>query len=304
MRLASAIKVRVTIWQDTSRRATLHDLRDRPRGGKMVLPAAWWRIEGWPTADEWQAFGSVGTLVVAVVAAGFAWWQIKQARDLSREQAQPYVAAYLDHSKEVDPSMMFFVIKNFGSTAAHDVRVSVDPPMERAWGKTAEPEPINVPATLPMLVPGQEWTTLFDWLPHRILAELKDVYTVTIKYKDSHGNEMAQAVSSIDWTHHGITRKLGVRTTHHIGKSVQDINVTLRKWSEGASGPLSVLVRDGSAKDERERERFAQGLREHETIHREEEVETTHDLTDSEASAASTGSFVDPDEPNTGPPGH
>lgn len=269
-----------------------------------MLPAAWWRIEGWPTAAEWQAFGSVGTLVLAVVAAGFAWWQIRQARALSREQAQPYVAAYLEHSKEVDPSMMFFVIKNFGLTAAHDVTISVDPPMKRAWGNVPNPEPVGMPSVLTTLVPGQEWTTLFDWLPHRINAGLNDVYTVKINYKDSHGKEMTEAVSVIDWTHYGMTRKLGVKTTHHIGKSVQEISATLKKWTEGATGPLSVLTRDGSAKDATEAVRFAQGVRDHERTHREEEVEMTHESTDSAASAATTGAPADSDEPDRGIPGH
>ena len=264
----------------------------------MVGPTAWWRIEGWPTADEWQAFGSVGTLAVAVVAAIFAFCQIKQARELSREQAQPYVAAYLDHSKEVDPAIMFFVIKNFGLTAARDVHISVDPPMKRAWGKVREPEPLEVPSSIPILVPGQEWTTLFDYVPHRMNAKLTDVYKVTITYKDSRGGEMMPAVFNLDWKHHGITRKVGVKTTHHIGKSVQEINATLRKWTEGASGPLSVLTRDGSVKDDKEKERFLQGLSGHERAEREEEVERTFNLTDSEASAASTGAPVDPDEPN------
>lgn len=263
----------------------------------MVLSTAWWRIEGWPTADEWQAFGSVGTLLVAVVAAGFAWQQVSEARALRREQAQPYVAAYLDLNNEVDFSFMIFVIKNFGLTAAHDIRISIDPPMKRAWGKVANPEPLDVASTITTLVPGQEWKTLFDWAPHRQAAELYDVYTVKIEYKDAHGKDMPAGTFTIDWNQYRTMRKLGVKTTHHIGKSVQEINNTLKKWTQGASGPLSVQVRDGDARDRRDNEEFARGHREHqEAERRESEVETNNDLTDSWSSAASTGAAADPDD--------
>ena len=35
----------------------------------------WWRVDGWPTADEWQALWAFATLVVAVVAA---WLALRQ----------------------------------------------------------------------------------------------------------------------------------------------------------------------------------------------------------------------------------
>lgn len=266
----------------------------------MVPAAAWWRIEGWPTAGEWQAFGSVGTLLVAAVAAGFAWRQVNEARALRREQAQPYVAAYLDVNNEVDFSFMTFVIKNFGQTAAHDIRISIDPPMKRAWGKVANPEPLDVASTITTLVPRQEWKTLFDWAPHRLAAKLYDVYKVKIQYKDSHGKEMAAATFTIDWNQYRTMRKIGVKTTHDIGKAVQDIDKTLKKWTQGASGPLSVHVRDGDARDKREAEEFARGYREHqEATQRESEVETSNELTDSWSSAISTGVATDPDDSAT-----
>jgi hypothetical protein len=270
----------------------------------MVLATAWWRIDGWPTADEWQAFGSVGTLLVAVVAAGFAWQQVSEARSLRREQAQPYVAAYLDVNNEVDFAFMTFVIKNFGLTAAHDIRISIDPPMKRAWGKVANPEPLEVASNITTLVPGQEWKTLFDWAPHRLAAKLYDVYTVKIQYKDSHGKEMPAGTFTIDWNQYRTMRKVGVKTTHDIGKAVQDINSTLKKWTQGVSGPLSVHVRDGDARDRRDNEEFARSYREHEEADRRElQVETNNDFTDSWSSATATGADADPDDSAVAHPG-
>lgn len=258
----------------------------------------WWRIEGWPTADEWQALGSVGTLIVAVVAAIFAWRQVTEARALRREQAQPYVAAYLELSNELDFTFIFFTLKNFGLTAAHNIQISVDPKMKRAWGKVADPEPIDIPDNITTLVPGQEWKTLFDWGPHRLKAELFDAYTVTILYEDSNGKAMTAGTFVLDWNQYRTIRKVGVKTTHDIGKAVQEINSTLKKWTQGASGPLSVQVRDGDAFDERVAEIMAERIREHDE-HEEIrlEAETFNDLTDSSRSARSTGIAADPEDP-------
>jgi hypothetical protein len=84
---------------------------------------------GW-TADEWSAFGAlmaaagaIGTLIVAVVAARAAFRQVAEARELRQEQAQPYVAVYMEPSAAT-PEIVDLVIRNFGATAAHEVRLT------------------------------------------------------------------------------------------------------------------------------------------------------------------------------------
>lgn len=267
-----------------------------------MASTAWWRIDGWPTADEWVAFGSVWTLVIAAVAAVFAWRQVNEARTLRREQAQPYIAAYLDLNNEVDFVFISFVIKNFGLTAAHNIQISVDPPMKRAWGKVSNPEPLPLPATITTLVPGQEWKTLFDWAPHRLQAELFDVHTVTITYDDSRGKKMPKGTFDIDWNQYRNVRKVGVKTPHHIGKAVEEISATLKKWTQGNSGPLSVHVRDGDARDKKENEEFARGHREFLESQRSDEWEHNRALTDAGTSMSSTGPEVDPEDPKASTP--
>lgn len=270
--------------------------------GYLLTTNAWWRIDGWPTPDEWQAFGSVATLVVAIAAALVAGWQVSEARKLRSEQAQPYIAAYLDLNTEVDFSFMTFVIKNFGLTAAQNISISVDPPMKRAWARVSNPEPVSIPATITALVPGQEWKTLFDWAPHRLEAKLFDIHTVTIEYEDAHGKKMPTGTFTIDWNQYRNVRKIGVKTTHHIGKSVEEISTTLKRWTRGSSGPLSVQVRDGDALDLKEQEEFAEGYKEQLEAQRISEVEANLNLTDSVSRFSDTGMVVDPDDSQAGVP--
>lgn len=41
--------------------------------------------------DEWQAIGSIGTLITAVIGVLFAMYQLHDSRAIRREQSAPYV---------------------------------------------------------------------------------------------------------------------------------------------------------------------------------------------------------------------
>lgn len=209
---------------------------------------------GWaPTTDEWQAFGTVGTLIVAVFAALYARQQVAEARRARDEQARPYVAVYLDLLKDVEMSMVMLVFKNFGSTTARDITVTVDRPMKRAWGHRSDPEELRLFDRLPALVPGQSWETLFDWGPDRFAAGLREPYTITVRSHDSQGRPLPDETFVIDWTILIPARNVGVKTIHHIGKSVHNIERTIDKWTEGLHG-LQVWTRPGETKDREDRE--------------------------------------------------
>jgi len=84
------------------------------------------------------------------------------------EQAQPYVAVAIEPLIGVDPKFQELVVKNFGATAAFNVRLESEPPMERA---AVGGRALTLP-TLPTLVPGQDWRVLWDfWLSSRFGGE-------------------------------------------------------------------------------------------------------------------------------------
>jgi hypothetical protein len=213
---------------------------------------------GWaPTTDEWQAFGAVGTLVVAVVAAIYAGQQVREARRSRDEQTRPYVAVYLEVLREVEMSMLQLVFKNFGTTTARDITVTVDQPMRRAWGRASSPEELKLFDRLPALVPGQTWETLFDWGPDRFKAGLNEVYKITVHSHDSSGKKLPDETFVIDWNTLVPTRNVGVKTTHHVGKSLSAIERTMQQWTEGLSG-LRVFTRSGEEKDRADLEWYEQ----------------------------------------------
>src|SRR4051812_12605673 len=83
--------------------------------GAIVLP---WPPETWTAIAAWATAGVAG-------AAGFlALRQLAEARRLRLEQAQPYVAVYMDERREVDERFHDLVIANFGKTAAFNVEVT------------------------------------------------------------------------------------------------------------------------------------------------------------------------------------
>ncbi|MFB2583448.1 hypothetical protein [Herbiconiux liukaitaii] len=113
-------------------------------------------------SDEWAAIGTVGTHIVAIIAAVFAFMQVGEARQLRVEQARPCVAAYLELGSEVDVSFILLIVKNFGATTARDTTVKSDKPMMLAWGNSQNPEELLLFDKLPVLVLGT-----IGLLPHR-----------------------------------------------------------------------------------------------------------------------------------------
>jgi hypothetical protein len=76
---------------------------------------------GLPSPD-WSALAESITAIVALSAGVIASRQLREARRLRLEQAQPYVVAYAEHTP-AGPFTIDIVIRNFGTTAAYDIEV-------------------------------------------------------------------------------------------------------------------------------------------------------------------------------------
>jgi hypothetical protein len=138
-------------------------------------------------ADDWSAFGTCTTAGVAVVAAAVAWRQVREARRLREDQAQPYIAVYIETSA-VSQHLVDLVIRNFGSTAAYDVRVSISPKLQRSSSQSGgEAEYVYVPEVLRTLVPAQEWRTFLDSGPSREDANLPTLYEAEVTFDSLKG---------------------------------------------------------------------------------------------------------------------
>ncbi len=210
-----------------------------------------WRPEDWAALAAWV------TAVIALVAGWIALRQLGEARRLRREQAQPYLVLSMEPGA-VDPKFVDLVIRNLGTTAAHDVRLRITPTPQRS-GEDGVAEDVWLPQELPVLVPHQEWRTLWDFTPDRSRAGLPDRHEATVTYKDSQDEECCTP-SVLDWSAYKGRQWVHTYTTHDVGKALREISKTLAKWQEDPQGGLAVFVRDGEAKDD-VRQKELQALR-------------------------------------------
>jgi hypothetical protein len=116
---------------------------------------------GWLAIAAWAGllFGCVVLLVVNR--------QIRKNRALKLEQVRPQVAMFME-PHAVDWHIIELVVRNFGQTAAYDVRFDfINPPTvaayeDRSFDGPPEVDELELPSELPLLAPGQEWRTVWD----------------------------------------------------------------------------------------------------------------------------------------------
>ena len=204
---------------------------------------------GW-TAEEWSAFGAliaaggtVGTLIFAVLTVLAAFRQVKaalkqaeEARELRLQQERPYVAVFMEPSAAA--LIMDLVIRNFGTTAAFKIKVTITPHPQRA-GQAGGVEDVWLPTMLPTLVPGQEWRTMWDIGPDRKKRGLPDQHAVEVEYYDSRGERFSEDYQ-LDWN--VFWRQLNVRVhgLHDAAKALKEINQTMKEWRKGGGRGLAV----------------------------------------------------------------
>jgi hypothetical protein len=160
----------------------------------------------------------------------------------------------METSDAVDPRFVYLTVRNFGTTAATDVELRIDPRPRRSDQGGAHKE-VWLPERIPVLVPRQDWRTLWDVSYRRVETDLPDRHEATVSFKDSRG-EAFELHSVLDWGAHKNRMHVTTHRTHHVAKALREISKTTARWSESIDGALAVYVRDGDAKDRRQREQI------------------------------------------------
>jgi hypothetical protein len=115
----------------------------------------------------WLAIAAWAALVLGLVALVWANRQLKGNRQLKSEQVRPQVTMFME-PHPTDWHVIELVVRNFGQTAAHDIRFDfVNHPTVAAYEDSqldGKPEiaELDLPSELPYLAPGQEWRTVWD----------------------------------------------------------------------------------------------------------------------------------------------
>jgi len=215
----------------------------------------------------WSAIAACGGLVLAIAAAIFGYRQFREARRTREEQAQPYVAIYMEPT-EADPSAVDLVIKNFGATAAQDIHVTIEPPLKQyAGGHVAD---IKVPSLIRTLVPGQDWRTFWDTARARTSEEIPRHHTVTIDFEDTRERRLGPYNFDLDWDAVIDRGYLVTYGMHELARAVRDIRDLLK--NRGDLSSHHVMSFDGDAHNEQEHERWEQVVKEREREQQEQDI--------------------------------
>ena len=180
--------------------------------------------------DVVSALAAAGTFVVAVAAALFAYRQVGEARRLREEQAQPYVFVDLVPSP-ASSTLVDIVIKNVGATVARNVRFRFEPSIVSTLYPHAASEAKELSEYslfvngIPTLPPGAEVRFLFESAPDRYQRrqELPATHRVTVTFDDSRERPCEPAEYVLDLDRQWGLLRVGVRTVHTIGKTLEQI---------------------------------------------------------------------------------
>ena len=185
-------------------------------------------IAEWLTSNA--GFAEWGLLLVAFATAIFAVVQLRDSRELRFQQARPYVVAGL---RRVDHGIVELYVKNFGKTAAYNVRFASEPKLE----SVTDAEAFRVFDTLPTLVPSEEWSTIWEIRAYERAkgGSFSNRYDVTISYTGNDGRSKRSLVDRfvLDWEPH-------LNTTYLTEHSIHDVAAALKKI-EGYLQPRRVF---------------------------------------------------------------
>lgn len=170
-----------------------------------------------------------GQLAVLVVAAIFAWRQVKEARVLREEQNRPFVVVDFDCEQGY---MMYLEVVNIGTSLARDVTIEIDPPLESAIDiKVGELKMLN--EGIATLAPGKRYRTFFDMGFRR--AEAERDYTMNhiarVRYKDEKGKRTFDETLNLDMDQYMHMNTVTRRGIHDVHKQLEAIQKTLKGWS-------------------------------------------------------------------------
>jgi len=189
-------------------------------------------------AGGWLAIAAWAALVLGVVVLVWANHQLKRNRQLSTEQVRPQVSMYMEPHAS-DWHVIELVVRNFGQTAAHDIRLNfVNHPTVAAYEDPRLDGPpevaeLDLPSELLYLAPGQEWRTVWDSAISR--AELggliEDRFEGSLTYSDRARPKSSSKKSGawsrrgtfdttfrLDWGNLQPVQRIELMTTHDLAK--------------------------------------------------------------------------------------
>jgi hypothetical protein len=180
----------------------------------------------------WAAWAAIALGIVALV---FTNHQIARNRRLAAEQTRPHVGMLME-PHAADWHVIELVVRNFGRTAAYDIRFSfASPPTvaeyENSSDGYAEIVELKLPRELPVLAPGQEWRMVWDSALDRaeIGGGIESRFTGSVIYHDrpdkprgwrfwERERKPLETSVVLDWDALPPVQRIELMTTHDLAK--------------------------------------------------------------------------------------
>lgn len=211
-------------------------------------------------ADASAAWAQWVTAAIAFGAALYARGQVREARITRERIAQPNVVVYVDRH-EVQ-GYMDLVIKNFGQTTAYNVRLKL-PPLQltpyRNLHTGKEVTTLDVPESIAVLAPGQEWRTVWESALRRGRHKgyLQSQFVGHVEFDDRIVADKPSFTNpiSLDVNMFWNTTYITQHKSDTVEKALQEIAGTLKNYTHEDGGVWVYSTHGDQERDRRERTR-------------------------------------------------
>jgi hypothetical protein len=147
------------------------------------------------TAASWTAVGTCATCLVLLATLLYAAKQLREAKELRREQFRPWVTV----SFHFRSNIAFIKIKHLGNTAARKITLSFEPELVTTRSQGIG-EVVMLSKETPVLVPGDERLLLLDSVPERLKSNLAQRHTAHVSYSDHRGQKLPAEEFVLDFS--------------------------------------------------------------------------------------------------------
>lgn len=185
-------------------------------------------------SSGWLAVAAWAALALGVIALIYVHRQITKSRELRTEEVRPQVTMFME-PHAADWHVIELVVKNFGSTAAHDVTLDfIHHPTVAVYEDNFDGHPdiaeLDLPSELVFLAPGQEWRTVWDSAISReqLGGNIRSRFDGRLTYFDKQRPDRAkkswnkrqayETKVTLDWATLQPVQRLELMTTHDLAK--------------------------------------------------------------------------------------
>jgi hypothetical protein len=189
-------------------------------------------------AGGWLAIAAWAALTLGIVVLIWANRHLKKNRQIKTDQVRPQVTMFMEPNAS-DWHVIELVVKNFGRTAAYDIRFDfLNHPTVAAYEDAQFDGPpevaeLDLPSELTFLASGQEWRTVWDSAISReeLGGSIRARFDGSLTYcdaprpdakarksKSSDKRQTFETKFSLDWATLQPTQRLDLMTSHDLAK--------------------------------------------------------------------------------------